>query len=211
MKKREAIRILLIQERPFYNLGDAVKVLCYPNLEAALRNVSPESVVSIEFGTAHTKKEYYVDVRGLYDLLKDSKRPSLVKIQEQDYDLTVPDSLKNNQAVDGILYYPATLVLNIMETEHSEMDDSASETFEYLFTVSEIAEEYGMSPRKLNLFLEMKGVQHRKGSRWYVHSKYKKLRYIGFKESNSHIYWTVEGKLFIDSLLKANGYRKEGI
>ncbi len=210
MKKKEVIRILLIDKKPHYNLFDAAKVLCYSNLEAAHQNVSPESVVCIEYGKSNANKDYYVDVKGLYALLKDSKRPSLVKIKEKDCDIKVPDSLKNNQAINGILYYPATLVLNIMETEHSEKDDSTSEPFEYLFSISEIAEEYGLTARKLNLYLEMKGIQHRKGNRWCVYKKYKKL--VGYKRSeNSHMYWTIDGMLFISSLLKADGYKKQGV
>ena len=209
MNGKETIRILPTNGRLLYNLCDAVKVLYYSNLEAALRIIPDESVVIIAYGDPNAEKAYYTDVRGLYALFKESKRPSLVKIKEQDYDLSIPDSLKDNQAVDGILYYPAELVLNIQETEHSDMDNSASEPCEYLFTISEIAEEYGMTGRKLNLYLELKGIQHRKGSRWYVRSKYKKRGYIGFKESNSHIYWTLDGKFFIDSLLKADGYERK--
>ena len=80
---------------------------------------------------------------------------------------------------------------------------------EALYSITQIAEEFGITARKLNLFLEMKGIQHRKGNRWYIYKKYLKKGYVGFKKHKlGHMYWTTDGMLFIITMLNKAGYKR---
>ena len=78
-------------------------------------------------------------------------------------------------------------------------------------SVTSIAKEYGMSGVKLNKYLCDKHIQYRCKGVWHILSKYSKKDYVisvSGRNKKTHMYWTFEGKKFIESLLDADGYKK---
>ena len=82
--------------------------------------------------------------------------------------------------------------------------------------ISGIAKDYGWSAQKMNEYLHQKGVQYKQSDIWLL---YQKHAGCGYTKTNTHIYkdgcgsehtkvhtkWTQKGRLFIYSLLKADG------
>ena len=79
------------------------------------------------------------------------------------------------------------------------------------YTISEIAKEYEISAVKLNNILKAEHIQYRSKGVWHILSKYSKKGYVvsvSGRNKKTHMYWTFEGKKFIESLLEADGYQK---
>ena len=85
-----------------------------------------------------------------------------------------------------------------------------------LVAISVIAKDYGWSAKRMNRYLNDKGIQFRQGSIWLLYQKYAEQGYTSTKthsyngkdgtvHTRPHTYWTQKGRLFIYSLLKADG------
>lgn len=81
-----------------------------------------------------------------------------------------------------------------------------------------IAKDYGWSANKMNKYLHEKGIQFKQGNKvWLLYQKYANKGYTstkthvfegsnGEKHTSVHTYWTQAGRLFIYSLMKADGH-----
>ena len=85
-----------------------------------------------------------------------------------------------------------------------------------LLPITVIAKDYGWSGRRMNRYLADKGIQFRQGDIWLLYQQYAQRGYTstktyaypgsdGEKHSKVHTYWTQAGRLFIYSLMKADG------
>lgn len=85
-----------------------------------------------------------------------------------------------------------------------------------LVAISIIAKDYGWSAKRMNKYLKEKGVQFKQGAIWLLYQKYAQMGYTSTKthsyngnngttHTRPHTYWTQKGRLFIYSLLKADG------
>ena len=80
-----------------------------------------------------------------------------------------------------------------------------------LLTTTEIAKDYGLTARKLNKLLHELGVQFKQSGRWFLYAAHAEAGYAQSKtfvydeetgKTNTHLYWTQKGRLFIYDLLK---------
>lgn len=81
-----------------------------------------------------------------------------------------------------------------------------------------IAKDYGWSANKMNKYLHENGIQFKQGNKvWLLYQKYANKGYTSTKthvfegpngenHTSVHTYWTQAGRLFIYSLMKADGY-----
>ncbi len=88
-----------------------------------------------------------------------------------------------------------------------------------LVSTSVIAKDFGKSAIWLNQYLHDKGIQYKQGGKngiWLLYQKYAEQGYTGTKtnpyngadglqHTKVHTYWTQKGRLFIYSMLKADG------
>ena len=85
-----------------------------------------------------------------------------------------------------------------------------------LLPITVIAKDYGWSGRRMNRYLADKGIQFRQGDIWLLYQQYAQRGYTSTKtyaypgndgenHSKVHTYWTQAGRLFIYSLMKADG------
>lgn len=85
-----------------------------------------------------------------------------------------------------------------------------------LVAISTISKDYGWSATKMNNYLHNKGVQYKQGEIWLLYQKYAAQGFTSTKvhsyngsdgeiHTRPHTYWTQKGRLFIYSLLKADG------
>lgn len=101
-----------------------------------------------------------------------------------------------------------------LEQENAELKPKASYhdlvmQSKSLLSVTAIAKDYGMGAQTLNKILKELGVQYKQGGRWFVYHKYQDKGYtqskthtIDAEKSNTHMYWTQKGRLFIYNLLR---------
>ncbi|WP_281707321.1 phage antirepressor [Corynebacterium argentoratense] len=78
-----------------------------------------------------------------------------------------------------------------------------------LLTITEIAKDYGLSAKKLNLLLHGAGVQFKQSGRWFLYARFVEQGYTQSKtheydegKTRTHMYWTQKGRLFIYEQLK---------
>lgn len=85
-----------------------------------------------------------------------------------------------------------------------------------LVTITQIAQDYGMSGQKMNEVLHDLKVQYKQSGQWLVYSQYKGKGYTGSETVNithndgradvkMNTKWTQKGRLFLYDLLKENG------
>lgn len=81
-----------------------------------------------------------------------------------------------------------------------------------LVDITQIAQDYGLSGRRLNAILHEKRVQYKNGKQWILYAPYKGNGYVGSETSQlengktvMRTRWTQKGRLFIHNLLKADG------
>lgn len=81
-----------------------------------------------------------------------------------------------------------------------------------LVDITQIAQDYGLSGRRLNAMLHEKRVQYKSGKQWILYAPYKGNGYVGSETSQlengktvMRTRWTQKGRLFIHELLKADG------
>lgn len=81
-----------------------------------------------------------------------------------------------------------------------------------LVDITQIAQDYGLSGRRLNAILHEKRVQYKSGKQWILYAPYKGNGYVGSETSQlengktvMRTWWTQKGRLFIHDLLKADG------
>ena len=86
-----------------------------------------------------------------------------------------------------------------------------------VYSVTQIAKDYGMSATALNKLLHEMGIQFNQSGVWLLYQKYAAFGYTSSKTQNYnrsdgsqgsriHTYWTQKGRLFLYDLLKKNGY-----
>lgn len=87
-----------------------------------------------------------------------------------------------------------------------------------VLSIRVIAKDYGWSANKMNKYLHEKGIQFKQGNKvWLLYQKYANKGYTstkthvfevsnGEKHTSVHTYWTQAGRLFIYSLMKADGH-----
>ena len=85
-----------------------------------------------------------------------------------------------------------------------------------LLTISQIAQDYGMSGKALNKQLAQMGIQYSINGQWILYSKYKKSGYVSSRSIDItrsdgrpdvvlHTEWTQAGRKFLYEQLKAQG------
>lgn len=81
-----------------------------------------------------------------------------------------------------------------------------------LLDITQIAQDYGMSGRKMNAILHEKGIQYKDNKQWILYAAYKDKGYVHSAtlslESGKSVMrtqWTQKGRMFIYEKLKADG------
>lgn len=89
-----------------------------------------------------------------------------------------------------------------------------------LFTVEQIAKDYGLSARALNNLLKQEGLQYKRGEQWFLYARYadqglthsrtKEIKHSdGSVEYKMYTCWTTRGRRFIHELLRLRGFVRD--
>lgn len=222
------VRTVNIDGNPYFVGKDVATILGYKNTkDALLKHVDDEDKLGSQIATSGQKREMKViNESGLYSLILSSKLPSAKKFKRWVTSEVLPAIRKTGayQAKPKDNYpIPATYgeALQLAATLQTKIEHDAPSLKYFhdqmrnpgLMTTTEIAKDYGWSARKLNKYLESKGVIYRQGNKWVIYQKYADKGYSQYepfpydnnKGVKNNLKWTQRGKKFIYDLLAKDG------
>lgn len=224
------VRTLVINGNPYFVGKDVATILGYGDTNQAIRkHVDDEDKLTRHFdGSGQNRGMKVINESGLYSLILSSKLPSAKKFKRWVTSEVLPAIRKTGtyQAKPKDNYpIPATYgeALQLAATLQTKIEHDAPSLKYFhdqmrnpgLMTTTEIAKDYGWSARKLNKYLESKGVIYRQGNKWVIYQKYADKGYSQYepfpydnnKGVKNNLKWTQRGKKFIYDLLAEDGIR----
>lgn len=224
------VRTVNIDGNPYFVGKDVATILGYKNTkDALLKHVDGEDKLGSQIATSGQNREMKViNESGLYSLVLSSKLPSAKKFKHWVTSEVLPAIRKTGayKAKPKDNYQiPATYgeALQLAATLQTKIEHDAPSLKYFhdqmrnpgLMTTTEIAKDYGWSARKLNKYLESKGVIYRQGNKWVIYQKYADKGYSQYepfpydnnKGVKNNLKWTQRGKKFIYDLLAEDGIR----
>lgn len=224
------VRTVTINDKPYFVGKDVATILGYKRTADALKaHVDDEDKLTRQFTDSGQSREMKViNESGLYSLILSSKLPSAKKFKRWVTSEVLPAIRKTGayQAKPKDNYpIPATYgeALQLAATLQTKIEHDAPSLKYFhdqmrnpgLMTTTEIAKDYGWSARKLNKYLESKGVIYRQGNKWVIYQKYADKGYSQYepfpydnnKGVKNNLKWTQRGKKFIYDLLAEDGIR----
>lgn len=222
------VRTVNIDGNPYFVGKDVATILGYKRTADALKaHVDDEDKLTRQFTDSGQNREMKViNESGLYSLILSSKLPSAKKFKRWVTSEVLPAIRKTGayQAKPKDNYQiPATYgeALQLAATLQTKIEHDAPSLKYFhdqmrnpgLMTTTEIAKDYGWSARKLNKYLESKGVIYRQGNKWVIYQKYADKGYSQYepfpydnnKGVKNNLKWTQRGKKFIYDLLAKDG------
>jgi anti-repressor protein len=187
----------------------------------------------------------FINEDGLYDVILDSRKPQAKKFRKWITSEVIPAIRKTGsyslQAQLPKDYLSALKALVVAEEEKQQLQLTNQELIETntelantitamqpkvsyydkilnssgTVTITQIAQDYGMTPRKLNNKLHELGIQRKVNGQWILYSQYLKEGYVQsktlqFQTKDGRTYfqtlteWTSKGRLFVYKTLKLN-------
>lgn len=222
------VRTVNIDGNPYFVGKDVATILGYGDTNQAVRkHVDDEDKLTRHFnGSGQNREMKVINESGLYSLILSSKLPSAKKFKRWVTSEVLPAIRKTGayQAKSKDNYQiPATYgeALQLAATLQTKIEHDAPSLKYFhdqmrnpgLMTTTEIAKDYGWSARKLNKYLESKGVIYRQGNKWVIYQKYADKGYSQYepfpydnnKGVKNNLKWTQRGKKFIYDLLAKDG------
>ena len=239
------IRIMGTPDAPLFCLGDVCKMLglrqghVRERLEKGV--VSTEPLLT----SGGTQMVNFVTEDGLYDVILDSRKPEAKRFRKWVTSEVLPtirkhgaymtkDALERAIAEPDFLIQLATTlkeekvkrleaeqqceaqkqIIGEMEKKVSYLDLILSSTS--TVTITQIAQDYGMSGQKMNKLLHKLHIQYKVGDQWILYAEYKDKCYVssetihfvtseGVPCTTLNTKWTQKGRLFLYDILKKEG------
>lgn len=234
------VRTLVIDDEPYFVGNDVAKILGYQRVGDALKqhidSDERKTLTYKAFGDLvqslwkdnDFSNKTVITESGVYSLIFGSELPSAKKFKRWVTSEVLPAIRKTGayQAKPKDNYQiPATYgeALQLAATLQTKIEHDAPSLKYFhdqmrnpgLMTTTEIAKDYGWSARKLNKYLESKGVIYRQGNKWVIYQKYADKGYSQYepfpydnnKGVKNNLKWTQRGKKFIYDLLAEDGIR----
>ena len=234
------VRTLVIDDEPYFVGNDVAKILGYQRVGDALKqhidSDERKTLTYKAFGDLvqslwkdnDFSNKTVITESGVYSLIFGSELPSAKKFKRWVTSEVLPAIRKTGayQAKPKDNYQiPATYgeALQLAATLQTKIEHDAPSLKYFhdqmrnpgLMTTTENAKDYGWSARKLNKYLESKGVIYRQGNKWVIYQKYADKGYSQYepfpydnnKGVKNNLKWTQRGKKFIYDLLAEDGIR----
>lgn len=239
------IRIKGIPDAPLFCLGDVCKMLGLRqgNVRERLEKggVSTEPLLT----SGGIQMVNFVTEDGLYDVILDSRKPEAKRFRKWVTSEVLPtirkhgaymtkDTLERAIAEPDFLIQLATTlkeekakrleaeqqcevqkqIIGEMEKKVSYLDLILSSTS--TMTITQIAQDYGMSGQRMNKLLHGLRIQYKVGDQWILYAEYKDKCYVssetihfvtseGIPCTTLNTKWTQKGRLFLYDILKKEG------
>lgn len=239
------IRIKGTPDAPLFCLGDVCKMLGLRqgNVRERLEKgvVSTEPLLT----SGGIQMVNFVTEDGLYDVILDSRKPEAKRFRKWVTSEVLPtirkhgaymtkDALERAIAEPDFLIQLATTlkeekakrleaeqqceaqkqIIGEMEKKVSYLDLILSSTS--TMTITQIAQDYGMSGQRMNKLLHGLRIQYKVGEQWILYAEYKDKCYVssetihfvtneGAPCTTLNTKWTQKGRLFLYDILKKEG------
>lgn len=239
------IRIKGTPDAPLFCLGDVCKMLGLRqgNVRERLEKgvVSTEPLLT----SGGIQMVNFVTEDGLYDVILDSRKPEAKRFRKWVTSEVLPtirkhgaymtkDTLERAIAEPDFLIQLATTlkeekakrleaeqqcevqkqIIGEMEKKVSYLDLILSSTS--TMTITQIAQDYGMSGQRMNKLLHGLRIQYKVGEQWILYAEYKDKCYVssetihfvtseGIPCTTLNTKWTQKGRLFLYDILKKEG------
>lgn len=176
--------------------------------------------------------ENFLTESGVYKLIFKSDKKEAEKFQDWVTDEVLPQIRKTGGYItttddmnDEDIMARALQIANAKIEERNKQIKELKPKAEYtdtildsksLFTVNQIAKDYGMAAKKFNELLHKLKIQYKQGEQWLLYAKYQDEGYVfssafPIKHSNKQIEvkmttkWTQKGRKFLYDFLKCKG------
>ena len=217
------IRTCMVDGETYFVGKDVASGLGYKNTKNALmRHVDEEDKLGARFTTSGQNREMIViNESGLYSLLLSSKLDSARRFKRWVTSEVLPAIRKNGryelEQQNRVLESRNALLeeITIQQkplTDYARIILSSTQTV----TITQIAQDYGMSPVGMNQLLFKLHIQHKVGGQWILYIPYLNKGYVqsfssyfvksdGEVQVKLHTRWTQSGRLFLYEELKKAG------
>ena len=240
------IRTAGTTEEPLFCLVDVCKALDLLSSDVKRRlGDEVVSTHPIQDSLGRTQLANFINEDGLYDVILDSRKPEAKAFRKWITSEVLPtirkhgaymteDALTRAITEPDFLIQLATAlkeektkrfsVEQVCEEQKVQIEDLTKKV-SYLdlilastntVTITQIAQDYGMSGRAFNKLLNEQKVQYKVGTQWILYAKYKDKSYVssetvhfegsdGTQHTTLNTKWTQKGRLFLYDLLKDLG------
>ena len=217
------IRTCMVDGETYFVGKDVASGLGYKNTKNALmRHVDEEDKLGARFTTSGQNREMIViNESGLYSLILSSKLDSARRFKRWVTSEVLPAIRKNGryelEQQNRVLESRNALLeeITIQQkplTDYARIILSSTQTV----TITQIAQDYGMSPVGMNQLLFKLHIQHKVGGQWILYIPYLNKGYVqsfssyfvksdGEVQVKLHTRWTQSGRLFLYEELKKAG------
>lgn len=240
------IRIMGTPDAPLFCLGDVCKMLGLKSWHVKERlgdNIVSTEVISDSLGRQRVVN--FITEDGLYDVILDSRKPEAKRFRKWVTSEVLPTIRKHGAYMtkdaleraitepDFLIQLATTLkeekakrleaeqqceaqkqIIGEMEKKVSYLDLILSSTS--TMTITQIAQDYGMSGQRMNKLLHGLRIQYKVGEQWILYAEYKDKCYVssetihfmtseGVPCTTLNTKWTQKGRLFLYDILKKEG------
>lgn len=217
------IRTCMVDGETYFVGKDVASGLGYKNTKNALmRHVDEEDKLGARFTTSGQNREMIViNESGLYSLILSSKLDSARRFKRWVTSEVLPQIRKNGryelEQQNRVLESRNALLEEITVqqkplTDYARIILSSTQTV----TITQIAQDYGMTPVGMNQLLFKLHIQHKVGGQWILYIPYLNKGYVqsfssyfvksdGEVQVKLHTRWTQSGRLFLYEELKKAG------
>lgn len=221
------VRTIETDGKIFFCGRDVTTALGYTNTSKALQDHCKGVPFRYSLRTnGGTQEVRFITEGDLYRLIASSKLPAAQTFESWVFDEVLPTIRCHGvYAIDELLDDDEFLEHAIIQLRSERAKRLAAEQAlleaapkvsyydvvlqsDSLLTITEIAKDYGLSAKKLNLLLHDAGVQFRQSGRWFLYTRFAERGYTQSKtheydegKTRTHMYWTQKGRLFVYDLL----------
>lgn len=224
------IRTCTVKGETYFVGKDVASALGYTNPQKAMRDhIDEEDKTVNESFTVNGTRIVLINESGLYSLILSSKLDSARRFKRWVTSEVLPAIRKNGryeleskakelQQQNRVLESKNILLEEITAqqkplTDYARIILSSTQTV----TITQIAQDYGMSPVGMNQLLFKLHIQHKVGGQWILYIPYLNKGYVqsfssyfvkenGEVQVKLHTRWTQQGRLFLYQELKSAGY-----
>lgn len=229
-------------EEPLFLAKDVAEWIEYDlsSINKLVQNVDDEEKVRSIIPTLGGEQEMWMLTEdGVYEVLMQSRKPKAKLFKKEVKSILKSIRLNGGYIANQEQLTPEQIVANalivaqnIINNQNRQIEEMSVKMSElekksdYLdlilesketVTVTQIAQDYGMSAKAFNKKLMKLGIQHKVNGQWILYAKYLGEGYVhsktvsitrsnGMKDTVMNTEWKQKGRIFLYNLLKDNGY-----
>lgn len=229
-------------EEPLFLAKDVAEWIEYDlsSINKLVQNVDDEEKVRSIIPTLGGEQEMWMLTEdGVYEVLMQSRKPKAKLFKKEVKSILKSIRLNGGYIANQEQLTPEQIVANalivaqnIINNQNRQIEEMSIKMSElekksdYLdlilesketVTVTQIAQDYGMSAKAFNKILMKLGIQHKVNGQWILYAKYLGEGYVhsktvsitrsnGMKDTVMNTEWKQKGRIFLYNLLKDNGY-----